>query len=285
MLPPPVKEIPVAPETKLNFTDYSNKNNIGQTDKNKFLWEKSGGKLSTTELDGYDKDIGKNNVGIDDKELNEFKDLAPTERQNHLDNMENLARGDFNVLEQAQKATGRSSQGMFTDGLATGFKRLGLTTAKGLGNLGLEGAKGIGFGVGASSLRQYGEYQSGIKLDKTQANIVDATLSAGMYSRYLGGSLVKGGVAGGLSTAIGMGTEYGTTKGLEALGVSDNTSKAVGATTGGVASGASFVGLSSALGADALLGAEAGSELGPLGILAGGAVGGLIGLGSYLASK
>ena len=40
-----------------------------------------------------------------------------------------------------------------------------------------------------------------------------------------------------------------------------------------------------ALGADALLGAEAGSELGPLGILAGGAVGGLIGLGSYLASK
>lgn len=273
------------PETKLNFTDYSNKNNIGGTDKNKFLWEKSGGKLTDSEKEGYDKDIGKDDIGIDDKELNDFKDLGTKERENHLGNMENESRGDFNVLEQAQKATGRTSEGIFTDGLATGFKRLGLSTAKGVASLGAEGAKGLGFGLAGNSLRKYGEYSSGVKLNKPEANIVDATLSAGMYSRYLGGSLVKGGIAGGLSTAIGMGTEYGTTKGLEALGVSENTSKGVGATTGGIASGASFVGLSSALGADALLGAEAGSELGPLGILAGGVVGGLIGLGSYFASK
>jgi hypothetical protein len=106
-----------------------------------------------------------------------------------------------------------------------------------------------------------------------------------MYSRYLGGSALKGGLAGFGSTAIGMGTEYGTTKGLEALGVSENVAKGVGATTGGVASGASFVGLSSVFGADALLGSELGAELGPAGILLGGVVGGLIGLGSYFASK
>tara|TARA_R100001163_G_scaffold11166_3_gene10229 strand:- start:7171 stop:9780 length:2610 start_codon:yes stop_codon:yes gene_type:complete len=270
---------------KMSFTEYANERNVSATDKNKYLWEQSGGTLNEAEKSGYDKILGKEDVGINEKELNDFKELGRQDRQNHLDNIENQARGDFNILEQAQNATGRSGEGIFTDGLATGFKRMGVGTAKGVAQLGKEGLKGAGFGLAGTGLRKYGEYSTGIKLNKPEANLVDATLSAGMYSRYLGGSTLKGGLAGLGSTAIGMGTEYGTTKGLEKLGVSKSVAKGVGATTGGVASGASFVGLSSALGADALLGAEAGAELGLPGILIGGAVGGIIGLGSYFASK
>ena len=270
---------------KMSFTDYANERNVGATDKNKYLWEQSGGTLSDSEKSGYDKSLGKSDIGIDETELKDFKELGKTDRQNHLDNIENKARGDFNFLEQAQNATGRSGEGIFTDGLATGFKRIGVGTIKGVAELGKEGLKGAGFGLAGTGLRKYGEYSTGTKLNKPEANLVDATLSAGMYSRYLGGSALKGGLAGFGSTAIGMGTEYGTTKGLEALGVSENVAKGVGATTGGVASGASFVGLSSVFGADALLGSELGAELGPAGILLGGVVGGLIGLGSYFASK
>ena len=287
--PRPQRAEPILPEPqqpkKMSFTDYANERNVGATDKNKYLWEQSGGTLTDAEKSGYDKPLGKEDIGIDEKELKDFKELGKTDRQNHLDNIENKARGDFNFLEQAQNATGRSGEGIFTDGLATGFKRIGVGTIKGVAELGKEGLKGAGFGLAGQGLRKYGEYSTGTKLNKPEANLVDATLSAGMYSRYLGGSAVKGGLAGFGSTAIGMGTEFGTTKGLEALGVSKNVAKGVGATTGGVASGASFVGLSSALGADALLGAEAGSELGPAGILLGGVVGGIIGLGSYFASK
>ena len=259
---------------KLSFTDYAKKNNISETDKNKYLWKKSGGELTTEEQAGYDENLGKDDVKIDDKELNDFKELPPENRQYHLDNIENTSRKDFNFLEQAQNATARGGEGLFNDGLATGFKRIGLSSAKGLG-----------FGLAGTGLRKYGEYATGQKLNKTEATLADSALSAGLYSRYLGGSAVKGGLAGLGSTAIGLGTEVGTRKGLEALGVSKKVASGVGATTGGVASGASFVGLSSALGADALLGAEAGAELGPVGILAGGVVGGLIGLGSWLVSK
>lgn len=266
---------------KMSFTDYANDRGVAESDKNKYLWEQSGGELTDAEKGGYDKPLGKADVGIDEPELEDFRGLGRSDRQNHLDNIENKTRGDFNFLEQAQNSAGRTSKGIFTDGLATGALR----AAKGIAEFGKEGVKGFGFGLAGTAMRKYGEEQTGVKLNKTEANLADSTLAAGMYSRYLGTGAVKGGIAGFSSTAIGMGTEYGTTKGLEALGVSKKVAKPTGAATGGAASGASFIAISEAIGADAALGTELGIEGGPFGMAIGAVVGGVIGLGSYFMGK
>ncbi len=94
-----------------------------------------------------------------------------------------------------------------------------------------------------------------------------------------GSALAVGAGVGAVGAVAGVGVDIGVSKGLEALGASEDVSEVSGAVTGGMVSGGLGIAAASAMGA------ELGIAGGPVGIALGAGVGGLIGLGSWLVGK
>jgi hypothetical protein len=207
------------------------------------------------------------------KERKSFRNSTPSERQTKIaDAHEHLAKvaGAVDSHTEMHKAS------------ANALKRAVHPT-----NI----VTGLAGGIASSALMDnvidkdhHIEEHARTTLEGVGAGVVTEVGAAALAGTALtGGALGVAGLAGGASYMAGSESAKGVTKGLEALGVDENASEAIGSATGGAVGGGVAAGV--AIGGAALLGAEIGELGGPIGALAGAGVGSVVGTAGWLIGK
>jgi len=271
--PQPTTTTTTTPETgNQTFSSWSNENDIEPTNHKKTLWEKSGGQLTPEEREGYTPETFGENV-----DLNNFVSMSNDERTQQLDehstHQSNLEEG-VNALDRSNIRVGAGGQSYGME-IARGIHPSNLI----LGYLTGQGADAI-----EAKINQYIPNQPE-PLQTAETGVI----AGGLTSSLLGTAFLPEAVAGGAGYLTQEYATKGIYAGLKAVGASENTSVGVAETGGGVVGGG-VAGYLGALTAGATLGAEDGAIAGmgfgsaELGLI-GGAVGGLIGLGSYAWSR
>ncbi len=262
------------PTAEQSFTEWANANNVEPTNHKKTLWEKSGGKLTEGEKQGYNPE--EEQIFGDTQDLNDFVSEDQEGRQKILDEH-----------SQAQNQMETELNGLDTAGIRAGGKSFGMEIARGIHPTNL--ALGYLTGVAADGIMK--KYVDKIIPDQPEPLRTAETgaIAGGITSTLLGTAFIPEAVAGAAGYETQKYATEGIYKGLKALGASDDVSEGVADTGGGVAAGgvAGFLG---AFTAGAIAGGEEGGIAG-LGVASletgaiGAGIGGLIGLGSYAIGK
>jgi len=266
------------PPKKQSFTEFANDNNIKPTNYKKTLWKKAGNDLTDEESEGFSEE----NTVNDRDTLDEFKNSDSAGRKSlYTDSFEDMKSSVAAVDE-------------FTSAPVRG------DNVSRLGNVARETFKGIhpiNMGVGIISSALADQALDFVDKDHKQPEVLrvaeTGVLAGGIGAGLTGGALLPEAIAGGAGYLAGTYSQKGITAGLEGIGVGKDPAEAIGSFGGGAVGGAVAVGAGS-LAASLFGGAAAGAEEG--GILGGGvfsvetaaigaAVGGLVGLGSYLYQK
>lgn len=262
------------PTAEQSFTEWANANNVEPTNHKKTLWEKSGGKLTEAEKQGYNPE--EEQIFGDTQDLNDFVSEDQEGRQKILDEH-----------SQAQNQMETELNGLDTAGIRAGGKSYGMEIARGIHPTNL--ALGYLTGVAADGIMK--KYVDKIIPDQPEPLRTAETgaIAGGLTSTLLGTAFLPEAVAGAAGYETQKYATEGIYKGLKTLGASEDVSEGVADTGGGVAAGgvAGFLG---AFAAGAATGAEEGGIAG-LGVASletgaiGAGIGGLIGLGSYAIGK
>ena len=289
----PKVEIPAERQGEGWFSKYARQKGLSTDDHNKHLYKKAldfnddvtsnhkdSLKLSEKEKTGYDEDVAKESIGIDDDFIKDYVQASPSIRDamkstndtlidQYKDGFDNVGNhevaGVGNRLSNATKSFGESFGEAGSEALS----------AKGVG-----GAIG-GLALGALIHKGWSTWvDPKKKLDKVVYHgddMAESALGGAILGKAMGQGFGMGGLIGLGSTAVGLGVEEGSDWALEKMGVKKNVSEGVGSGLGGAAAGATAVGLG-------LLGAEEGGAAGAFAGPAGVAVGALVGAGIGVAS-
>ena len=255
------------------FTEWANQNNVEPTNNKKTLWEKSGGKLTEAEKQGYTPSEEQTFNDTDD--VNNFVEGDSQERQKILDEhsqAQNKMESELNELDNAGIRVGGKSYGME---VARGIHPTNLL----LGYLTGKAAEGLM----NQYVNPYIDQPEAVKTAETGA------IAGGLTSTILGSAFLPEVVAGAAGYETQKYATEGIYKGLKKLGASDDVA-GVSASTGGGAAAGFVAGALGAFAAGAATGGEEGAVAGMgVGSLETGAIGagigGLIGLGGYAAGK
>jgi hypothetical protein len=267
----PTTQQPINQET---FTTYANNNNIdANSNHKKSLWEKSGGKLTTTEKENYNTEDS--SIGNTDTDIDSFIQDTPNEREQ--------------ILEEHSK----TQQNMETElnnidnsGIRTG-KSFGMETARGLHPANL--ILGYIVGKGADDImntyvnKYLPNQPEPLKIAETGA------IAGGITSTILGTALAPEIASGAVGYVAQKYTTDAVRSGLNKLGASKDVSDGVGLTVGGGVGGFLAGAVGSAT-AGSIVGAEDGAIAGG-GIFSaetatiGGIIGSIVGLGSFVKAR
>lgn len=256
-----------------SFTEWSNNNNVEPTNHKKTLWEKSGGKLTEAEKQGYSPT--ENQTFNEEDFVDNFVDSDSQERQKILDehsSTQNKMETELNDLDNAGIRAGGKSYGMeIARGIHPTNLMLGYLTGK------------AAEGLMNQYVNPYIDQPEAVKTAETGA------IAGGLTSTILGSAFIPEVVAGAAGYETQKYATEGIYKGLKKLGASDDVA-GVSASTGGGAAAGGIAGALGAFAAGAATGGEEGAVAG-LGVasaetgLIGAGIGGLIGLGSYAVGK
>ena len=257
-----------------SFTEWANDNNVEPSNHKKTLWEKSGGKLTEAEKQGYSPTEEQTFGDTDD--INNFVEDDREGRQKTLEEH-----------SQAQSQMETDLNNLDTANIRAGGKSYGMEIARGIHPTNLA----LGYLTGKAADSIMSNYVDKILPSQPEALRTTETgvIAGGLTSTILGTALLPEAIAGGAGYLTQKYATEGIYKGLKALGASENVSEGVADTGGGAAAGgvAGFLG---AFAAGAATGAEEGGLAG-LGVASletgaiGAGIGGLIGLGSYAIGK